>query len=116
LVSWVNELYGGEEPLMITQKQKGKYIKEILDKLDTHSVTFEREDETHYLNKENLAFLNPSQCQFFCENMKAITSLEQLRLEYEQKKEIRNSIRNQKPSKKKVGFPIPELDWTMPIQ
>jgi hypothetical protein len=48
--------------------------------------------------------------------MQAITELEQLRLAYEQKMQISNSIRNQKPAIKKKEFPIPELDWTMPIK
>ena len=62
-------------------------------------MIFERYDISEYLNREILDILTPMQLKFFSDYQEGIRSMEQLRLEYEQKRLIRAIV--DKKSKEK---------------
>ena len=62
-------------------------------------MNFERYDISEYLNREILDILTPMQLKFFSDYQEGIRSMEQLRLEYEQKRLIRAIV--DKKSKEK---------------
>ena len=98
IVPWLNEIGCLKkevfvEPeigaLLISDSKKEKYISDILTHYPVSSgMKFETEEVGMFINHEILSILSSSQCQFFSEYHEGINTLEQLQLEYEQKKQI----------------------------
>lgn len=98
-----NQLFKAPEMgrLLLSEYDKHESINRILGTFQPKfGLTFEREDISDFLNREILDILSPLQAKFFSDYQEGIRDLGQLRLEYEQKKEIRAIIFEKSKEKK----------------